>query len=166
MAWWRGAEQAAGDITCRLIQEAVGIGWSYTFSLKLLRHLRRRTCWHRKCAKIRTFQRNAAGSNSIQGRHSQTSSTHSSMQLHSHQPLEDMIDWTTLQQLGWRFMQEVANKFNCFSLSTQKGLWLIIQWVLCRPCGESNICHLFKAHQLTGNQVTNTLWFHVSIRES
>lgn len=81
------------------------------------------------------------------------------MQLHTHQPLEDMIELTTLQQLGWRFRQEVANKFNCISTCTQKGLWLIIQWVLCRPCGESNICHLFKAHQLTGNQVTNTLCF-------
>lgn len=29
-------------------------------------------------------------------------------------PLEDMMYWATLQQLGWRFMQEVANKFNCF----------------------------------------------------
>lgn len=53
-----------------------------------------------------------------------------------------------------------------FLLSTQKGLWLIIQRVFQRPCSESNICHLFKAHQLTGNQVTNTLWFHVSIGES
>jgi len=34
-------------------------------------------------------------------KHGQTSSTH--------KPPEDVIDWTTLQQLGWRFMQEIAN---------------------------------------------------------
>lgn len=99
----------------------------------------------------------------------QTSSTHSSTQLRTYQPLEAMIDWTALQQLGWKFMQEVANKFNCFSLRTQKKKKkkkLMINYSaspFCRPHGESNICHLFKAHQLTGNQVTNTLWFHVSI---
>lgn len=56
------------------------------------------------------------------------------------------------------------NVFNCFFLCTQKGLWLIIQQVFCHPGSESNICHLFKAHQFTGNLVLSTLWFHVSIQ--
>lgn len=58
---------------------------------------------------------------SLQKTHGHARNTHSSMHLCTNQPRETAIDWTALQQLGWRFMQEVANKFNCFSLCTQKS---------------------------------------------
>ena len=43
---------------------------------------------------------------------------HNSVQVHTHQPLEDVIDRTSLKQRGWRFIQEVET--NLFSLSAPK----------------------------------------------